>query len=106
MALSEEVRAKSTFVTRLGKFEFTHSPFGLVHAPNYFHQLKYEVLKGLEFAFGYLDNILVFGAGVDIHLQHLCILFDRLREPYLKLRELKCNFSKAHIQYLRHLISS
>ena len=32
-------------------------------------------------------------------------MFDRLREADLKLKESKCNFLKAHVQYLGHLVS-
>ena len=38
------------------------------------------------------------------HLQHLRLLFARLREVDLKLKEVKCNFLKKHIQYLRHIV--
>ena len=42
---------------------------------------------------------------MDTHLKHVRQLFDRLREADLKLKESKCNFFKAHVQYLGHLIS-
>ena len=42
---------------------------------------------------------------MDTHLKHVRQLFDRLREADLKLKESKCNFLKAHVQYLGHLIS-
>ena len=39
------------------------------------------------------------------HLQHLMHLFNRLRAVDLKLKEIKCNFLKKHIQYLGHIVS-
>ena len=39
------------------------------------------------------------------HLEHLRLLFERLRTADLKLKEVKCNFLKRHIQYLRHIVS-
>ena len=74
-------------------------------APAYFQRLVNEVLSGLTFAFGYLDDILVFSPSMETHLKHLRILFKRLRSADLKLKEVKCNFLKKHIQYLRHIIS-
>ena len=62
-------------------------------------------LSGLTFAFGYLDDILVFSPDMETHLKHLRILFERLRSADLKLKEVKCNFLKKHIQYLGHIIS-
>ena len=60
---------------------------------------------GLDFAFGYLDDILIHSPDVPIHLIHMRQLFQRLREADLKLNREKCNFFKSHIQYLGHLIS-
>ena len=42
---------------------------------------------------------------METHLKHLRVLFKRLRSTYLKLKEVKCNFLKKHIQYLGHIIS-
>ena len=39
------------------------------------------------------------------HTQHLRHLFDQLRATDLKLKEIKCNFLKKYIQYLRHIVS-
>ena len=64
-----------------------------------------EVLSGLTFAFGYLDDILVFSPDMESHLKHFRLLFERLRSTGLKLKEVKCNFLKKHIQYLGHIVS-
>ena len=105
MVLSEESRPKSAFISAYGKWEFKRCPFGLAQAPAYFQRLVNEVLSGLTFAFGYLDDILIFSPDMETHLKHLRILFERLRSADLKLKEVKCNFLKKHIQYLGHIIS-
>ena len=79
--------------------------FGLTQAPAYFQRLINKVLADLEFAFGYLDDILIYSPDVPTHLVHMRQLFQRLREADLKLNREKCNFFKSHIQYLGHLIS-
>ena len=80
-------------------------PIWIAQAPAYFQRLINKVLSGLNFAFGYLDDILVFSPDMVTHLQHLRCLFDKLSTADLKLKEIKCNFSKKHIQYLRHIVS-
>ena len=85
MVLSEESRPKSAFVSSFGKWEFKRCPFGLAQAPAYFQRLVNEVLSGLTFAFGYLDDILVFSPDMETHMEHLRVLFDRLQTPDLKL---------------------
>ena len=105
MVLSGESRPKPAFVSAYGKWEFKRCPFGLAQAPAYFQRLVNEVLSGLNFAFGYLDDILVLSPDMETHLKHLRTLFERLRSADLKLKEVKCNFLKKHIQYLGHIIS-
>ena len=89
LVLSKESRPKSTFVRPLGKWEFKRCPFGLAQAPAYFQRLINKVLAPFDFAFGYLDDILIFSADVETHLQHLESIFARLREVGLKLEERK-----------------
>ena len=63
VALSPDSQPKSAFVMRGphgGKFVFKVCPFGLAQAPAYFQRLVDEVLRGQPFAFGYLDDILIF----------------------------------------------
>ena len=108
IGLSPEAQPKTAFVLsgpQGGKYEFKVVPFGLTQAPAYFQRLVGEVLRGINFAFGYLDDILIYSPDINTHLKHLRIVFERLRQANLKLKESKCNFLKAHIQYLGHIIS-
>ena len=108
LELTLESQSKSAFVVggpRGGKWEFKGCPFGLTQAPAYFQHLVSKVIEGLPFAFRYLDDILVFSANIKEHLEHIRILFPRLREGDLKLSKRKCCFLKAHVQYLGHYIS-
>ena len=105
MELSPETRAKSAFVTPLDKFEFTRCPYNLSQAPAYFQRLMNKVIKGLPFAFVYLDDVLIHSPNIETHLKHIRILFQRFREVDLKLKDSKCNYFKTHVQYLGHLVS-
>ena len=78
LELTPESQSKSAFVVRGprgGKWEFKRCPFGLTQAPAYFQLLVSKVIEGLLFAFGYLDDILVFSANITEHLEHIRILF-------------------------------
>ena len=85
-----------------GKYEFLMVPFGLAQAPAYFQLLMNKVLKGLKLAMTYLDNIIIFSQDVLQHLEHLEIVFSRLREAGLKMKHSKCDFFKSEIHYLGH----
>ena len=103
MVLSEKSRPKSDFISSFGKWEFKRCPFGLAQAPAYFQRLVNGVLSELTFAFGYLDDILVYSPSMETHPEHLRGLFERLRKAHLKFKEVKCNFLKKHIQYLGYM---
>ena len=105
--MTEDARPKTAFTlpANFGKWEFLRCPFGLAQAPAYFQRLINEVLAPFNFAFGYLDDILIYSPDVCPHLQHLEMIFQRLREVDLKLKMEKCSFLKKHIQYLGHIVS-
>ena len=105
ITLSADSQSKSSFVTLMGKLEFQKVPFGLAQAPSYFQWLINEVLSGLGFAFGYLDDILIYSPDPETHLRQTDVVFQCLLKTGLKWKEIKCNFLKKHIQYLGHLIS-
>ena len=64
-----------------------------------------EVLAPFDFAFHYLDDILIYSPDVETHLKQLELIFQRLCEVDLKLKMEKCSFLKKHIQYLGHIVS-
>ena len=87
LELTLESQAKSAFVVggpRGGKWEFKRCPFGLTQAPAYFQLLVSKVIEGLPFAFRYLDDIFVFSANIKEHLEHVRVLYQRLRGADLK----------------------
>ena len=89
LELTPESQPKSAFVVgggpKGGKWEFKRFPFGLTQVSAYFQTLVNQVLEGINFAFGYLDDILIFSPNMEQHLVHIRVLFERLRVADLKL---------------------
>ena len=107
IGLSDSAKPKSAFIlSSLGKYQFNRVPFRLAQAPAYFQKLINDVLKGCNFAMGYLDDIIIYSRSEKEHLEHLEEILNRLRSAGLKLKLEKCSFFKKHIQYLGHLISA
>ena len=106
ITLGKSSRAKTAFVTPFGKYEFLMVPFGLAQAPAYFQLLMNKVLEGLNFTMTYLNDIIIFSDNELEHLEHLEIIFHRLKEAGLKMKCSKCDFFKSEIHYLGHLISA
>ena len=76
--LTPASKEKSAFVVG-GTYQWNRCPFGLTQAPAYFQRAVHEVIEGLPFAYGYLDDILVFSKSIEEQYQHCEITFKRLR---------------------------
>ena len=93
IALDDESKAKTVFVTPFGKYKFNAVPFGLAQAPAYFQQFISIVLQDCSnFAMAYLDDIIIFSQNEEEHLKHIEIIFKKLKKAGLKLKESKCDF--------------
>ena len=59
---------KTAFNSPFGKFEYVEVPFGLAQAPANFQELMTGILKDLNFAIAYLDDIIIFSKIPQEHL--------------------------------------
>ena len=105
ITLDKQSIKKTAFCTPFGKYEYLKVPFGLAQAPSYFQKLMNKVLKGLNFAFAYLDDIIIFSNTAEEHLKHIQTVIDRLKAAQLKLKKSKCSFFKKELYYLGHLLT-
>src|SRR6266516_3276162 len=106
IAMDEEDRDKTAFLTRSGTYRFTAMPFGLTNAPATFQRLMDGVLSGLnrEICLVYLDDIILFSKTIDEHLERFRLLLDRLRGANLKLKPSKCHLLEREVHFLGHVI--
>ena len=81
-------------------------PFGLATAVSMSQYLMFTVLTGLNnFAFTYLDEVLIFSETYEEHLHHLCSVFKKFQIA-VKIKLSKCQFFKTHLHHLGHRISA
>jgi len=78
-------------------------PSGLTGAPSSFQRLMDKTLSGLPFVTIYLDDILIHS---DSHVEHLKIVFQRIRDAGLTLRGTKCHIGLPSVRYLGHMFSA
>ena len=84
--MDEKDKEKTAFACYKGLFEFNALPFGLSNAQAVFQELMSVVLQGCnDFSTAYLDDIMIFCTTLEEHLEHICVIFDKLRQHYLKL---------------------
>ena len=80
-------------------------PFGLKNAAQAFQCLMDIFCLGLQFAFVYIDDILVASKDAKTHKQHLHLLFQRLQEHGLVINVSKCQFGRSSHDFLGHHIT-
>ena len=97
---------KTAITTPFGLFEFLRMPFGLKNAAQAFQRLMDTVCRELEFAFVYIDDILVASKDVEAHKLHLRRLFERFEEYGLVVNVSKCQFGLDTLDFLGHRITS
>ena len=53
----------------------------------------------------YIDDILIASKTFEEHLNHLNLVFERLRKAGLRLKPSKCHFLRERVPYLGYIIS-
>ncbi|UYV65657.1 hypothetical protein LAZ67_3004985, partial [Cordylochernes scorpioides] len=104
--IAEEDKPKTAIITPFGLFEFNVMSFGLRNATATFQRFMHEVLRNLDFAFVYLDDILVASETEEEHYSHLGTLFSRLNSYGLRINLSKSKFLVQEIDFLGYLITS
>lgn len=97
---------KTAVTTPFGLFEYRRMPFGLRNAAQTFQRFMDEVLRGIPYAYAYIDDILVASTDGDTHKQHLNEVLQRLSHYGLRLNSDKCIFGASQIHFLGHQIDA
>ena len=86
--------SKTACVIRYGSYEFLVMPFSLTNAPATFCNLMNDVLYGFfdDFIIMYLDDIVVYSQTLGEHIEHLRLVFSKLRKNFLYVKKEKCEF--------------
>ena len=102
--MESESKKWTSFKTHMGVFEFERMPFGLCNAGATFQRAMDSMLRGLNFASAYIDDIMVASKTFEEHLAHLEKVFQRLRNCKLKVKTRKCQFCKSKTKFLGFVV--
>ena len=116
LQIEESSRWVTAFEAPAGLFQWTVLPFGLKTAPALFTQAIQRMLGPAytngdvgptsEFAFAYIDDIIIWSQTAEEHMKHLQDIFRRLKEFGLKVAGKKCEFFQKKVNYLGHVVSN
>ncbi|GFW88433.1 hypothetical protein TNCV_3552031 [Trichonephila clavipes] len=98
---------KTAICTPFGLYEFTRMTFffGLRNAAQTFMRFLHSVLRGLDFCFSYIDDILVASKDEAQHISNLKQVFQRLQDAGFVIKVAKCQFLQTEVDFLGHPIS-
>ncbi|KAL0818761.1 hypothetical protein ABMA28_008088 [Loxostege sticticalis] len=65
-----------------------------------------EALRGLDFCYGYIDDILIFSESTTQHQQHLRQLFQRLADYGILINTAKCVLGMEQVNFLGYSVSA
>ena len=104
--IAEQDVCKTAITTPFGLYEFLRMPFGLRNAAQTFQRFMDHVVRGLDFVYVYIDDVLVASSNPVEHTHHLRTLFQRFSTFGLSLNPAKCVFGVTALEFLGHYIDS
>lgn len=98
---------KTAFTVNNGHFEYVRMPYGLKNGPSTFQRCMDNVLKEYlhKFCFVYMDDVVVFSKSLQEHINHLKLIFQKIKEFNLKIELDKCEFLSKNVEFLGHVIT-
>jgi hypothetical protein len=105
--MAPEDMKKTTLITKTRLYYWTVMPFGLKNATNTFTKTMLEVFKDLgdKFLKVFVDDFNIHNESWEEHLQHLDVVFFKLKEVNLKLNPNKCYFATKSITFMGHVVN-
>ena len=102
----EEDKEKTAFSAGQGLYEFNVMPFGLTGAPATFQRCMNYLLMDVSHTMVYIDDIIVYSTTFEEHLTDLEKVLNVLKQNGLKLKPSKCEWVKAKVTFLGHVVSA
>ena len=108
IAIPEQCRDYTSFVTPMGSWRFTRLPFGLANARSAYSRLVQMALDRLPpgFCLSYIDDVIIHSRTPEEHIGHLEQVVALHATCGMKLNLKKCAILREEVEYLGHLVSA
>ena len=97
---------KTAVTTPFGLFEIPKMPFGLRNAAQTFQRFIDTVIRGLNFCYAYIHDLLIASKNKEEHVDHLKTLIKRLKEYGVIINPTKCVFGKEELEFLSYNVNN
>ena len=98
--IAVEDRHKTAFTWNGTQYQFRGAPFGLKTLPSHFQRVMAMLLRDLDYARVFIDDVVVFSKTMEEHAVHLKEVIRRLTEAQLILNVDKCHFARLEVNLL------
>ena len=102
--LTDRVKEIPAFVIQDALFSCKVMPFGIKNSAATFQRLMNKVRTSLTNCIAYIDDVIVYSDTWEEHFKHLRALFARLVQANLVISLNKCEFAKATVTCLEHVV--
>ncbi|KAM9982001.1 hypothetical protein ACTFIY_004301 [Dictyostelium cf. discoideum] len=106
--IRESDKYLTAFSVPQGLYEFNVMPFGLCNAPAVFQRAIHKIFssENRHTLQSFYDDILAHSANIDQHIDHLRVIFQKMKENKLLANLNKCQFTQNQVKFLGHIINS
>lgn len=107
LEFADEEVEKTAFRTHMGLFQFCRMPFGLRNGPSIFQRVMNRILVPYLwlFALVYIDDIVVYSASYEDHIDHLNAVLGAIEGAGITFSPAKCHLFYSSILLLGHKVS-
>ena len=102
LLLDKESQQYLTVNTHQGLYRYKRLTFGVASAPAIFQRVMDSMLQGIPNVVCYVDDILVTGATIEVHLDNLEAVLHRLQQHDVRVNKEKSVFLAKTVTYLGH----
>lgn len=96
---------KTAVITPFGLFEFPAMPFGLRNAAQTFQRYIDSLLREFDYAYAYIDDILIASRDRESHEAQVRAVLQRLDEAGLTVNSAKCCYAQEEVTFLGYRVT-